>query len=332
MLGLPIQGLLALKIFLRVGFDCQLWGWPYFSFIFNFLLSHQTDDTLILQCNLQGMLESTGGQLRVGADQADDGACVSWGMLLTACCPPCTVLRLPRGPHCSWVAGGLAELQYCLSWWPSWPTLTLASGCLARWGHFWTPAPPSLNSMGALVGVVHAAGSGSQGSQGSALSTQGRAFPYTSAIGHGPLCFSPSFSVPNETPWIGTLYILAPSAFLQTVKPSLPCLSSSSRGMQTCLDVLTWSRWVSPHQGGQLTSSTQDWEDPWDVGLLVLRLGQFQGGCDSWSLCPQPPSLLTWQSCLAFESQTSREWCAEGAIPAFLFLFRFLFQHSSSPL
>lgn len=47
--------------------------------------------------------------------------------------------------------------------------------------------------MGALVGVVHAADSGSRGSQGSALSTQGRAFPCTSATGHGPLCFSPSF-------------------------------------------------------------------------------------------------------------------------------------------
>lgn len=85
-------------IFFRVGFDCQLRGWPYFSFIFNFLLSHQIDDILILLCDLQGMLESTGGQLRVGADQADDGACVCWGMLLTVCCPPLHCAEASTGP------------------------------------------------------------------------------------------------------------------------------------------------------------------------------------------------------------------------------------------
>lgn len=66
-----VQALKRLKLyFFRVRLmNCQLRELTLLFFHFNFLLSHQTDDILILQCNLQGMLESTGGQLRVGADQ-----------------------------------------------------------------------------------------------------------------------------------------------------------------------------------------------------------------------------------------------------------------------
>lgn len=55
-----------------------------------------------------------------------------------------------------------------------------------------------------------------------------------------------------------TLYLLAPSAFLRTVRPTSPCSSSSARVMQICLDALTWFCWVSPGQGGRLTRFAQD--------------------------------------------------------------------------
>lgn len=107
-------------IFLRVGFGSHQGGWPYFSFNIHFLLSHQTDDILVLLCDLQGILGLAGGQLRVGAGQADDGACVCYGgrsrqpaVLPTPC----------RGFHGGHAAPGWEvdqqSHQYSLSWWPS---------------------------------------------------------------------------------------------------------------------------------------------------------------------------------------------------------------------
>lgn len=171
------------------------------------------------------------------------------GMLLTACCAPCTVLRLLT-PGPTPLLGGLwtgratilPELVAFVTTWPD-------------GSHFWTPASPSLNSVGAFLGVVHAADSGSHGGSRTCPVYTGLGFFLAPQLQDTGLLLPFRLSVPDETPWIGTLYILAPSAFLQTVKPSS---SSSLRGMQTCLDVLIWSRWVSPHQGDQLTGLAQD--------------------------------------------------------------------------